>query len=186
MRRSAIALINLVALTACSPSLAPESMDAVSDGSAVATVPPSAERDVCAETEVGLVEILAVGVERRAGCFGMTSISFRAYLSPMIGVGYVPEQSSPGDGWLDPTMTPRRLLVPVPGDEERILAALVPPALSLRDVPTDQWAIVTGHFADPASETCGRVGLGGESTIDADSVEACRSLFILEDVRIIE
>ena len=186
MRRSATALINLVALTACGSSLPPDSMDAVAAGTAIPSAPPSVERDVCEETEVGLVEILAVDLTRRDECFGRASISFRAYLSPMIGVAHVPEQPSPGDGWLDPMLTPRRLLVPVRGEEERILAALVPPALSIGDVPTDQWAIVTGHFADPASESCGRVGLGGETIIDADSVEACRSLFILEGVRTLD
>ncbi len=186
MRRSAFALVNLLLLTACgapaAPSLPADAATSTSVETAAASAAPSRERDVCAETEVGLVEVLSVDHEQRADCFGDTSISFRAYVSSMVGVGSYPEQLSPGDGWMDPYTTPRRLLVAVPGDDQRILAALIPPAMSLDGVPTDRWAIVTGHFDDPASETCGRVGIDGEVSIDADTIEACRSLFIIESV----
>jgi len=187
MRRSAFALVNLLLLTACggigAPSLPADAATSTSVETAAASAAPSRERDVCAETEVGLVEVLGVDPEQRADCFGDTSISFRAYVSSMVGVGSYPEQLSPGDGWMDPYTTPRRLLVAVPGDDQRILAALIPPAMSLDGVPTDRWAMVTGHFDDPASETCGRVGVDGKVGIDADTVGACRSLFVIESVR---
>jgi hypothetical protein len=181
MRRSALALINLMLLTACAASSVPDESQSAPSVSATAPA-PSAERDACAEQEVVLVEILAVEPESRAECFGAKSISFRAYVSSMVGVGGYPEQLSPGDGWLDPYLTPRRLLVPVPGEDQRVLAALVPPTMSLDDVLTDRWAIVTGHFADPASDTCGRVEIDGSVAVDADTIEACRSLFVIESV----
>jgi len=84
---------------------------------------------------------------------------------------------------MDPYTTPRRVLVAVPGEDQRLLAALIPPALSLDEVPTDRWVIVTGHFDDPASDTCGRVGVEGQVSVDADTAEACRSLFVIESVR---
>lgn len=181
MRRSALALMTLMLLTACAGSSVPGDSQSPTAGSATAPA-PAAERDACVEQEVGLVEVLAVEPESRADCFGSKSISFRAYVSSMIGVGGYPEQLSPGDGWLDPYLTPRRLLVPVPGEDQRVLAALVPPAMSLDDVLTDRWAIVTGHFADPASDTCGRVEVDGSVTVDADTIDACRSLFVIEGV----
>ena len=79
-------------------------------------------------------------------------------------------------------VTPGRLLVPVPGEDQLVLAALTPPAMALDDVPTDRWAIVTGHVADAASETCGRVEIDGSVTVDADTVQACLALFVVETV----
>lgn len=168
------ALVNLVVLAACASSSVPSELSVPASAS-------SGVRDTCAEQDVGLDEVLAVAPEARAECFGTTSISFRAYVSSMIGIGGYPEQLSPGDGWLDPSLTPRRLLVPIPGDEERVLAALVPPTVSLDDVPADRWAIVTGH-ADPAADTCGRVAADGSVIIDATTIEACRALFVIERV----
>ncbi len=79
----------------------------------------------------------------------------------MVGVGGYPEQLSPGDEWLDPYITPQRLLVAVPGEDQQVLAALIPPAMSLDEVPTDRWVIVTGHFDDPASGPVAGLALMG-------------------------
>lgn len=170
-------VLAILLLTACGADSTPPT-PATSGG----PVSPQA-RDVCDESEVGLVEVLGTHPERRAACFGGRSISFRAYVSSMMGVGHVPEQLSPGDGWLDLYATPRRLLVAVPGEDQQVLAALIPPTMSQDDVPMDRWAVVTGHFADPASDTCGRITADGHVNIDSGTVAACRGLFVLESVQ---
>jgi len=127
MRRFSLALVNLLLLAACGASAAPSlRADATTSApaeTAAASAAPSMGRNVCAETEVGLVEILGVDPEQRADCFGDTSISFRAYVSSMVGVGSYPEQLSPRrwlDGSLhDTTATPRGCARRRPADPGR-------------------------------------------------------------------
>lgn len=119
---------------------------------------------------------LLMATSERLDCFGNRSLSFRAYVSSMVGISTCSITPDPGDGWLNVCAGPRRLLVANPDDEDGVLA-FIPPQMSPSDVPADRWVDVLGHFDDPAAQSC---GVQGGLTPDPGQVEACRSAFVLE------
>ena len=111
---------------------------------------------------------------------GGTHLRFRAYVSPMIGVGTCTVSIAPGDGWLNPCAGHSRVLVAAPGRDEG-LAAFVPPGMNIDQIPVDHWVEVIGHFDDPAAARCGVQGEDGP-TPDDEAVELCRAMFVIDRV----
>jgi hypothetical protein len=137
---------------------------------------PSA--DVCAATEIQLVDVLRQSPEERLDCFGNGSVTFVAYVSGMVGAGTCTISPIPGDGWLNLCGGPSRILVAAPGDEEG-LKAYLPPSLDLGSISMDTWVRATGHFDDPAAATCDREGASGPAN-DPEQARQCRMAFVLE------
>ena len=134
-------------------------------------------------TTVDLGGLLSVPASDYLKEFGGRHLRFRAYVSPMIGVGICTVSIVSGDGWLHPCSGPHRVLVTAPGRDEG-LSAFVPPDISINDIPVDMWVEVIGHFDDPAAKSCAVEGGNGAPTPDEEAVELCRSIFVLDRVSV--
>ena len=116
-------------------------------------------------------ELVVMDPAARLDCFGDTRLAFRAWLAP----------HEPGDlefyrlpHWLTAGKGGMRAL-PVDGDYATmsLVLHLRPRDQRRLDIPVGRWAMVTGHFDDPAAaRKCG-----------ADDLEGCRQAFVVTDVR---
>jgi hypothetical protein len=137
-------------------------------------IDPAPVNAACEDGEVTLAHLLARELEPRVDCFGSRPVSFRAYVSPMVGDGTCLTGPVASDEGLPMCDGPSRILVPLPGDEYG-LTALLPEDMDLDDVPADTWIVATGHFDDPAASTCAGHDAG---------VFLCRLAFVLDSVEL--
>ena len=165
------AIVMLAILTACTGTASSASADPSPDTASASTDPCDADR-------VELELLIQNSPDSRLECFGGRSISFRGYVSSMIGVGTCTFSPIPGDGWLNLCAGEQRLLVAQPGNEEA-LAAYIPPNFAGAAPDLEQWIEATGHFDDAAAATCDQEGPDGPAD-DPKQVYSCRLAFVLE------
>ena len=176
-RRLAAVLVAIVAVGCSSDGVTPTT----TPSRAVSTADPTGSADPCSSEEVAFAAVMSASPEERLECFGGKTIIFRAYASSIIGVGSCTEQVAPGDGWLNPCGGQARVLIAQPGDGEG-LAAYFPPTLQESDVPIEAWVDVSGHFDDPAAQTCGVEGAVASEAPSDEIVEVCRQLFVIDQI----
>jgi hypothetical protein len=170
-RGLAIVMISLVA-TACASE---------HPSGSIGSTPLTATADPTSEVRtIAFEALMSISGSDRQEELGGTYLRFRAYVSPMIGVGTCTVSIASGDGWLNPCAGLSRVLVAAPGRDEG-LAAFVPPGMDIDQIPVDQWVEVIGHFDDPAATRCGVHAAAGP-TPDDEAVELCRAMFVIDRV----
>ena len=180
MRSTLVWLAVALAIAGCSlPGGAASPSDA-SPYSAAAT----ASRPVgCAGEPLDLSALIAMtqGADvQPVACYGSAPLSFEANWA---GGGVADCPAAPEPAWL--ACSPFSLRAA--GDTRKVgapqLFVAVDPAIgTLPDSGSD--VVVTGHFDDPAAQTCHETGsLPGDSPAPvAETIERCRNTFVITDV----
>jgi len=159
--------------------------------------PAPAAAASCPDLPIGLSQLMAMGDSHALACYGHRTLALRVWVTPApYGIGGIRQievrpqwldfwrgsvvavESGPSAGhlyfvWVPPTLgscrlTPRGAKCPFRGLEGR-------------------WAVISGHFADPAARRCRIVYLApdptpGTPTTRAGAIAMCRRQFVLSAV----
>jgi hypothetical protein len=134
-----------------------------------------------------LIDLQSTGPSDPAGdpvaCYGQTALTLDA---TWLGGGVADCPAAPEPAWL--ACSPFSLQAP--GDTRKVgapqLFVAIHPSASL-SIPSEPYAQVrvTGHYDDPAAQTCRETQLGGDAETlapAAELVEGCRSTFVVTEV----
>ena len=203
--RIALAVVLSAAVAACATSPSPSQPQAAvpSDSPQVATFPggqspvaapsptalPTASMPgdcVTPPTDINtLIDMVSTGPQDPGGdpvaCFGDASLSFDA---TWLGGGEADCPTAPQPAWL--ACSPFSLQAP--GDTRKVgppaLFVAIHPSASL-SIPSKPYAQVrvTGHFDDPAAQTCHETQLGDAATLApvVQTIERCRRDFVVTE-----
>jgi hypothetical protein len=129
-------------------------------------------------------ELVGIGVEKAASCFGQTELTIEGYTLGCGGCGGVDEYERTPD-WLAMKI-PAYFMGPKPGepgvDATGAFPVFVDPTLGLVFPPPDTPVRVTGHFNDPRAMTCHvvpRLGTSAPPLDPDDVVAACQRSFVV-------
>jgi hypothetical protein len=120
--------------------------------------------------------------ERALACFGDRTLRFTAYVRDPGAVGWTYTYG------IEPAwFRGRGLFVATTSGQKPgygpITALAVPPGLGdLQVANVGDWVMVTGHFDDPAAQTCVASGEAGVAPTTAEAVTICRSTFVVAGV----
>ena len=144
----------------------------------------------CSEYSGDLLDILMNTGLGYAACRGNNALAVRAYLSGCDGSsGGPPTAMGSKAAWLAIPDSRRllRLSPVVEGSDCQWLDAVLQPGLRPRAGWQDHWATVTGHFDDPAAQSCRLPPAPGDEPWyegRAQVVRDCRSRFVVTKVEI--
>ena len=120
--------------------------------------------------------------ERALACFGDRTLRFTAYVRDPGDVGWTYAYGLE-PAWFRGTaffVAASADLAPGTGP---ITALAIPPGLGdLQPAHVGHWVTVTGHFDDPAAQTCVASGEAGVAPTTAEAVLICRSTFVVASV----
>lgn len=185
MHRTALAaIVLLMAVTACSGSSpSPSEPEPSSSASSPKATTPASAPAGCVNPPADLATLIAATQTDGAdpvACYGNAALNVEAN---WVGGGVADCPTAPEPAWL--ACSPFSLQAV--GDTRKVgapqLFVAVDPAIgTLPESGTD--VLVTGHFDDPAAETCHETHVLPDSSPEpvADTIERCRNTFVVSEV----
>jgi hypothetical protein len=121
-------------------------------------------------------------------CYGSKTLTLTAFIAPPEGVGgtqaYSIEPRWLGDHRLFIFGTDER--IPEGPIDGRFLTVAVPPSFgAVEERLRDRWVRLSGQFDHAAAQTCLATGAAGATPNPAETIEICRSMFVLTDISLV-
>lgn len=149
-------------------------------------VPPSpaVPQGECPPQPTTVAALMAIGEIKAAACYGSQPLTLRGYSSDCGGCGGVFGAHGVPE-WMTWPFAPWYLGEP-PGDESqgRHIGAWLSPSAHLAPPPAGTPVIVTGHYSDPASDSCRLIPdlLPSDLLPAADSIARCQRSFVVTSI----
>jgi len=154
----------------------------------IARIPEPSLAD-CAPLPRDALAFLILEWETAPLCYGDTPITFRAWSTHCGYCGEEPSYGTYDPEWLGAPVANLLFLSPT-GSGNAIRPAVLPPTLATSPPAAwlETWLEITGHFDDPASETCQYTPPPDDLSYvnPASGVHGCRQQFVVTAARVVD
>lgn len=153
-------------------------------------VVPGPTGETCGSPPSTALQFVLLPASWGSGCFGDQPLTFATWAGPGPSIPGCSPVLCPGTQVLGAPEWlmrdgPDLLLSPIAWAGDSGSPAYLDPHTDFPDLG-NQWVLVTGHFADPASSTCEPSAAGFEEDWGISAIEFCRQHFVVTEATVID